>query len=242
MTFPVTFHTTFRENWPAELSHRSVPAISFALLPHELDYLGQWQQVYSSYYPNSFVKNCPSLDAKIDTAFHKSPKVFPRLSFCSWQSAKLRGKPCTNVGDILAIICQKDDRIDSYMTAARAQYTPIWLHLIEWRDLAGFDEVRLFFRNRYLVGASSYHEDANHPISESRALEMVRKIKNFSVQICCHLPLENIIVDCLIPKECSALPELLELNPFGPISSAGHFSWDEGFTNQYRSLLQRIDF
>lgn len=241
MTFPIAFQKTFRENWPKQLTQISVPAISFTLLPQEIDFIGQWQNLYSDHYSPVFAKRCPSLELKIDNAFQISPRLFPKLSFCSWKSSTSPAlAPCTTCLEVISHICQSNDRIDSYLTAAKAQYTPVCLHLVTWRNLQFFDEVRLFFYKKQLVGASTYHEDINAPISAVRAREIADTIQKFSEQICLYIPLDSVIVDCLIPRLPSGQPEVLELNPFSTLTSAAHFSWDEGFPNEFRSLLQRI--
>lgn len=241
MTLPITFHATFRENWPEELKQLAVPSCSFSLLPHEIDYLGQWQSLYRKFFVSAFTHSCPSLESKIENALLSSSSVFPRLSFCSWRSSKEHGRPCTSLSEVLFCICQHDDRIDSYLTAARTQYSTIWLHLVEWRKLAEYDEVRLFIRNRKLIGASAYNENKNSPISELRAMHICRSVKAFSETVIVHLPQDSVIVDCLIPKSNDITTEVLELNPFGTISSAGHFSWEEPIPFQFRSLLHQVN-
>lgn len=242
MSLPITLHATFRENWSEELKQLAVPSISFPLLPHEIDYLGQRQSLYRKFFPSSFTHCCTSLDSKIESAFETCASVFPRLSFCSWKTTKEFGRACTSLSEVLFCICQQDDRIDSYLTAARTQYTPIWLHLVQWRCLAEYDEVRLFICNRKLIGASAYHENKNSPISKLRAMSICWSVKIISERFLPHLPLDSVIVDCLIPKEDGITPEVLELNPFGTLSSAGHFSWEEPIPFQFRSLLHTINF
>jgi|LakMenEpi03Aug12_release.lakeMendotaPanAssembly.Ray.scaffolds.fasta_scaffold01473_22 hypothetical protein len=240
MTFPVTFQKTFRENWPPELVKLSLPAMSFALLPHEMDFMGQWQEIYKRYYNPAFTQHCPSLDIKLEQAFSWKPELFPRLSFCSWRSLKGTGAPCRTLQDFLSMIGKNDERIDSYLTAAKAQFMTVCLHLLEWRNMNDFDEVRLFIRSNELLGASSYHEDMKSPITLQRARDIAFAVKSFRDLLIRHLPLESVIVDCLIPKRTSYQPQVLELNPFASISSPGHFSWDEKFDFQLRTLHHQL--
>ena len=240
MTFPVTFQATFRENWPPELVNLSIPSLSFALLPNEMDFIGQWQEIYKKYYNPTFSQHCPSLDIKLEQAFAWKTELFPRLSFCSWQALKGEGNACRTRHDFLSIIGKKDERIDSYLTAAKAQYMTIWLHLLEWRKMNDFDEVRLFIRSNELLGASSYHENLNSPITIQRARDIACVVNSFRDLLIGNLPLESVIVDCLIPKFTSLQPEVLELNPFASISSPGHFSWDEKFGSQLRTLHHQL--
>jgi hypothetical protein len=138
------------------------------------------------------------------------------------------------------MIGKNDERIDSYLTAAKAQFMTVCLHLLEWRNMNDFDEVRLFIRSNELLGASSYHEDMKSPITLQRARDIAFAVKSFRDLLIRHLPLESVIVDCLIPKRTSYQPQVLELNPFASISSPGHFSWDEKFDFQLRTLHHQL--
>jgi len=240
MTFPVTFQATFRENWPPEFAKLSLPAMSFSLLPHEMDFIGQWQEIYKRYYDPAFTQRCPSLDIKLEQAFAWKTELFPRLSFCSWQFSKGARTPCRTLDDFLSMIGKRDERLDRYLTAAKAQYMTIWLHLLEWRNMNDYDEVRLFIRSKAILGASSYHEDSNSPITIQRARDIAFAVNSFRDLLISHLPIESVIVDCLIPRKTSHQPEVLELNPFASISSPGHFSWDEKFGYQLRTLHHQL--
>jgi hypothetical protein len=242
MALPISIRETFRENWPASIVRLAVPAKSLQLFPHEIDFLGQWQPTYKRYFAPIFCASCPSLEQRLAEHLTDHGVYFPRLSFCSWKDATRFNRPCRTLEDILAWLRRADERIDKYLVTAKSDSTPVWLHLMDWRKIEDYDEVRVFFKDRRIVGVSAYAEDAKDPISAERANRIVESLLRIEATLTEALHLDPVIVDCLISKTQLQTIELLELNPFSALSSAAQFSWDEKFAREFRSQQVRLKF
>ena len=242
MALPISIRETFRENWPESIIRLAVPAKSLQLFPHEIDFLGQWQPAYKRYFSPFFCASCPSLEQRIAEQLTEHDAYFPRLSFCSWKDATRFNRPCRTLEDILGWLRRADERIDKYLVIAKSDHTSVWLHLMDWRKIEDYDEVRVFFKDRRIIGASAYAEDSRDPISAERANLIVESLQRIEASLTEALHLDSVIVDCLISKAQLQTIELLELNPFSTLSSAAQFCWDEKFAREFRSQQVRLKF
>jgi hypothetical protein len=171
MSLPIQIRATFREAWPKAIRQLAIPAVSMHLSQEEILYLGQRQPLFrEAFRISTDYIDAPEFAHRIDRALSEtSHPVFPRIGYCSWKRGLLCIPPCHNAREVLAIILTADDRVARGLIAAASCGDPVWLHLVEWRDMSNAIEIRIFIRDGLVIGASPITRLLDRPPISPRA-------------------------------------------------------------------------
>lgn len=104
------------------------------------------------------------------------------------------------------------------------------LHLVDWRDILPWGEFRLFIRGHQLVGASQYNRDKAFPELAAVKSALHPAIRAFAEVLGHALHMPDVVADIhLSPDARGGLKtELIELNPFSPLTGPCLFTWHRG--------------
>lgn len=163
----------------------------------------------------------------VDDTISSFPEgAFARLGLCSFEQPN--GSPSKLLGseDVLAQLMRPGPRAASMAMQRRYADAPVWLFLREWRTIAPWSELRLFFRRGQFAGASQLHTSRCFPEIYTRADAIQALLRAAVVTLRSRLHLPSVVVDIALSDRESGLSwELVELNPFFPVASPGLFSW-----------------
>ncbi|MEL7497431.1 MAG: hypothetical protein AAFN77_07450 [Planctomycetota bacterium] len=244
MSLPIQIRKTFREAWPDSLRELAIPAGSIELSRSEVELLGRWQPrlrtIIPEAGPDSWRTAESQLRQRIQAAIDESgSSVFPRIGYCSWKRSIKNMLPCRDANEVMATIATPDDRIERGLLTAYQSCEPVWLHLVQWRDMQLYQEIRAFVEKRSVVGACTYHEPVDRPIERSRAIWIRKLMTTFLNHLVSRLHLDSVVVDLVIGAEGTI--EVLELNPFSELTDAARFRWREGFDQTIRFANLKLD-
>jgi hypothetical protein len=233
MSFPIETKRTFREYWPSEITALAIPARAVNLSLHDVAALGSFTPEFRAALANGPIR--PDLSRafldELDATMAQAPgAVYPRLGYCSWKASSPCALPARTAQQILGTITRPDTRVVRALLAAVSARSALALHLVDWRDIAPWSEFRLFIRDRRLIGASQYYCDRAFPeiLLAGSALHVV--IPAFAEALGRVLHMTDVVADIyLSPDDRHGLrAELIELNPFSPLTSPCLFTWHRG--------------
>lgn len=233
MSFPIEIERTFREHWPAAIAALAIPARTINLSHPDAAALGWFTpefRVALVNEPNRLDLSRTFLD-DLDATIAQAPgAVYPRLGYCSWKASSPCALPARTAGQVLVTLTRPDARIARALLAAVSVRSGLALHLVDWRDIAPWSEFRLFIRDHRLIGASQYYCDKAFPEIFSAGSALHAVIPEFAEALGSALHMTDVVADIhLAPDGRSGLKaELIELNPFSPLTSPCLFTWHRG--------------
>lgn len=233
MGFPIEIERTFREHWPSAVAALAIPARTIDLSLHDVAALGWFTPEFRAALvdrPSRLELSHTFLEA-LDAAIAKAPgAVYPRLGYCSWKASSPCTLPARTARQVLGTITRPDARVARALLSAVSARSGLALHLVEWRDIAPWSEFRLFIRDRRLVGASQYYCDREFPELSLAGTALHAAIPAFAEALGRTLHMADVVADIyLAPDGRNGLEaELIELNPFSPLTSPCLFTWHRG--------------
>lgn len=233
MSFPIEIERTFREHWPTALAALAIPARSIALALEDVEALGGYTPEFRDAVFGEVTRRKLSSDflVALNAAIAKAPgAVFPRLGYCSWKVSSPCALPARTAQHILETITRPDARVARALLMAVSAQSSVALHLVDWREIPAWSEFRLFIRDRRLIGASQYHCQRAFPELAAVGSTIHIEIRRFAEALGGTLHMTNVVADIsLKPDKNGGLKaELIELNPFSPLTGPGLFTWDRG--------------
>jgi hypothetical protein len=153
--------------------------------------------------------------------------VFARLGMCSFTTPQRGPQRLTAAWQVLRQLAHPGERALSMAFRRRFASDPVWLFLHTWRDIPPWTELRLFFRERQLVGATQMHSRLVFPELAPRARKIGAAIDKAAAMIAQLLHLPQVVVDIRLTHDDPGF-ELVELSPFFPATGPGLFSWTAG--------------
>lgn len=233
MSFPIEIERTFREHWPSGTAALAIPARTIKLSLHDVAALGGFTpefRVALSDGPNRLDLSRTFLE-NLDATIAQAPgAVYPRLGYCSWKASSACALPARTARQVLGTLTRPDARVARALLAAISARSCLSLHLVDWRDIAPWSEFRLFIRDRRLIGASQYYCDRAFPelLFAGSALHAV--VPAFAEALGRALHMTDVVADIhLAPDGRNSLKaELIELNPFSPLTNPCLFTWHRG--------------
>lgn len=240
MSLPIQIRATFRESWPDGIRQLAIPAVSLQLSQEDVLYLGQRQPLFREAFGISTSRiDCPELPKRIEGVLSQIRcPVFPRIGYCSWKRGVPCIPPCHNAREILSIILSADERVARGLIAGVSCGDPVWLHLVEWRDMSRATEIRVFIHDGLMIGATAYNEDPQTPIDLGTGLALRARLREFLHLLLPTLHLRSLVVDLRLDRGTGdSRTELIEINPFSIMTGSGHFEWIS-----YKSFNQTLRF
>ena len=231
MAFPAQTAATFLENWPAALADVSVRSAAVPLSEQDMKVLGgmtpsfrESQGYYDTdHYTDGFLEG-------IDAALEEFPEgVMPRLGYCSWKASTVVHGPAFGRRGVLSVLSQPDDRIANALAVHLAHGAPAVLHLREFVEIPPWAELRLFFRQRTLVGVSQYHYQSFFEELVQLYQPLTETVARFADSLLAKLHLDDVVADIFVAldDDGEVKPTLIELNPFDKRTDPCLFSWTE---------------
>lgn len=233
MSFPIEIERTFREHWPSALAALAIPARMIDLSPEDVEALGGYTPEFRDAVFGKVTRRklSPTFLAALDAAIAKAPgAVFPRLGYCSWKASAPCAVPARTARHVLETITRPDARVARALLVAVSAQSGVALHLVDWREIPAWSEFRLFIRDRRLIGASQYYCNRAFPELAAAGSALETEIRRFAEALSSTLHTTNVVADIyLAPDKSRGLKaELLELNPFSPLTSPCLFTWYRG--------------
>jgi hypothetical protein len=220
---------TFVENWPAPLVRLAPPHVGYALSPEDLSALVSQEPkiraLLGCVYPQSFSSTLEQWIADVLPRFQCG--VFARLGMYSFTTPQRGPRRLTAAWQVLRQLAHPGERAASMAFRRRFAPEPVWLFLRAWRDIPPWTELRLFFRDRQLVGVTQLHSRRAFPELMSRAYETGAVIHKATAMIVDVLHLPHVVVDIRLTHDDLGFG-LVELNPSFRATGPGLFSWIAG--------------
>ncbi len=229
MSFPIQTAATFPEAWPDALAALAPRRESLTLSVDDAMVLGGFTPEFCremSYFKAAFFSDT-LLDALSQHLAGFENGAMPRTGYCSWKGSTLLHQPCRTMHDLLGIITRPDPRVARALMVQLATDDAIHIHLRDWRDIAPWAEFRMFFDAGALLGISQYRHRAFFPELARNERDIRRAIGRFLPDLTDALHMDSVVVDIAMqPDDTHGLrAELIELNPFGPMTDPCLFDW-----------------
>lgn len=218
--------STFIENWPLPLARMAPPHIGHALSLQDLNALLSQDpkiRVLSGHVCRQPF-SCALEQWIIDTLPRFQCGAFARLGMCSFTTSRQGPRRLTATWQVLRQLAHPGERAATMAFRRRFAPEPVWLFLRAWCDISPWTELRLFFRNRKLIGATQLHARHVFPELASYADEAGAVILKAATMIGDVLHLPNVVADIRLTRDDIGF-ELVELNPFFSATGPGLFSW-----------------
>lgn len=216
------FYGTFLEHWPDAVTALSIPHIGVVLEDVDARALmaagGHGRAEDARDLSDALLRWV----ARALTRFPEG--VFLRLGGRSFVHEGRAPARIRSIEDALLLLRDPGYRASRMAWRCLLAGRPVWLFARAWIDLAPAEEIRLFFVDRALAGASQYHHQRILPELERDARDVARAVSAFAAELAAHLHLPDVVADVAISPRARGRPaRLIELNPFMPITGGGLF-------------------
>lgn len=220
---------TFMENWPEGLVRMAPPHLAHSLSADDLKALISQEPILRPLVGVECRKSfSQALKAWIGNALPRfSCGAFARLGMCSFTTRKRPPRRLTAAWQAYRQLAHPGERAASMALRRTFASEPVWLFLRAWRDIPPWTELRLFFRDRQLMGATQLHTQYFYSQLAAAASDTVVVLREAEAKIAEQLHLPRVVVDIRLTLE-DAHFELVELNPFFPLTGPGLFNWTDG--------------
>ena len=227
---------TWIEHWPAELLALSFDQRGLALRPDEVRALGRRNgRAVAAFGAEPAAGHdatlLQALALRLDGLLQDlgGTSAFVRLGSRSPKdtpAAVLGGLQVHSGREAVDLLSAGSERMGFDLRVALQAGLAPWVFLREWVPMAWHEEWRGFLRGGRLVGACAYQARTTLPLAPTpRTVDALQHMAAALAGPLAAAGVHELVFDLWLPQRQDAPPRLIEINPWGPPTDAGLFSW-----------------
>lgn len=231
MAYEDIIELTFPEHWSDGVVDLAQPHELLALSPGDLKALASvFPKLRGQFDLQPSLPFSQDLEDQVAAALEKTDSpLFVKTSYGMLKQNPFAYAPVASFRDFETNLRWPDTRIEGYLHNRLSEDTLAYLVLSPWAPPERWQELRVFIEDGQVLGASQYHRDAVFPELRQNSEAIGQAVATFTSALTKVLHIPDVVADISIQADGKGAfsAQLIELNPFLPITDACLYSWTD---------------